>query len=213
MTVRSATSASADAVGRIERTIDEIHSISSSIAAAVEEQGAATAEIARNVAETAAAANAMTDRTAEFSAQAEATGRQASDLREHTASLNGAIEELRHTVVRVVRTSTTEVDRRRSPRHRVDLSCRLQISGREPAGSGYRYFRWRRVAGASACHGCRCQRVVAIDRVGFPLPFTVRSGDGSTLHIAFRLDAATAERFRPLVSRLASGNDRSRLAA
>ena len=41
-----------EAVARIEKTIGEIDGIAGSIAAAVEEQGAATAEIARNVAET-----------------------------------------------------------------------------------------------------------------------------------------------------------------
>jgi len=53
--VRSATNASVSAVTRIEQTISEINTIAGSIAAAVEQQGAATAEIARNVTETAGA--------------------------------------------------------------------------------------------------------------------------------------------------------------
>jgi methyl-accepting chemotaxis protein len=61
--VRNATGASVAAVARIEQTIGSINAISGSIAAAVEQQGAATAEIARNVAETAAAAQMMTGRT------------------------------------------------------------------------------------------------------------------------------------------------------
>jgi methyl-accepting chemotaxis protein len=44
--VRAATDASVAAVARIEQTITEVNSIAGSIAAAVEEQGAATAEIA-----------------------------------------------------------------------------------------------------------------------------------------------------------------------
>jgi methyl-accepting chemotaxis protein len=55
--VRQATNASVAAVARIEHTITEINTIAGSIAAAVEQQGAATAEIARTVSETAAAAN------------------------------------------------------------------------------------------------------------------------------------------------------------
>ena len=50
--VRDATGASVAAVSRIEQTISEINAISGSIAAAVEQQGAATAEIARNVSDT-----------------------------------------------------------------------------------------------------------------------------------------------------------------
>ena len=53
MALRNATGASVDAVAQIERTIGEVNLIASSIAAAVEEQQAATAEIARNVSETA----------------------------------------------------------------------------------------------------------------------------------------------------------------
>ena len=110
--VRGATGASVAAVARIEQTISEINAIAGSIAAAVEQQGAATAEIARNVAETAAAANEMTSRTTEVSAEAEQTGIHAADVRENAVALNTAVGELRHSVIRVVRTSTPEVDRR-----------------------------------------------------------------------------------------------------
>src|SRR4029078_13394390 len=57
--VRSATGVSVAAVVRIEQTIGEINAIAGSIAAAVDQQGAATAEIARNVTGTASAANEM----------------------------------------------------------------------------------------------------------------------------------------------------------
>jgi methyl-accepting chemotaxis protein len=127
--VRSATGVSVAAVVRIEKTIGEINAIAGSIAAAVEEQAAATAEIARNVAETASAANEMTSRTAEVSAEAEQTGRHAAEVGENAVALNAAIGELRHSVIRVVRTSTTEVDRRQAERFPVDLPCRLSIAG------------------------------------------------------------------------------------
>ena len=66
-------------VKQIEQTIGEINAIAGSIAAAVEEQGAATAEIARNVAETAAAADTMTTRTTQVSSEATQIGRRAGD--------------------------------------------------------------------------------------------------------------------------------------
>ena len=67
--VRTATGASVDAVARIGETIREVDMIANSIAAAVEQQGAATREIARNVTETASAARDMTQRTQEVSAE------------------------------------------------------------------------------------------------------------------------------------------------
>ena len=62
------------AVARIERSITEINAIAGSIAAAVEQQGAATADIARNVTETARAAGEMTTRVTEVLGEAERDG-------------------------------------------------------------------------------------------------------------------------------------------
>jgi methyl-accepting chemotaxis protein len=121
--VRAATVAAVAAVARIEQTITEVSAIAGSVAAAVEEQGTATAEIARNVTETAMAAREMTSRTEEVSAEAGETCRQASGVRENAAGLDGAMEELRHSVIRAVRVSAAEVDRRNGVRHAADLIC------------------------------------------------------------------------------------------
>jgi methyl-accepting chemotaxis protein len=107
--VRSATGASVVAVQRIEQTITEINAVAVSIAAAIEQQGAATEEIARNVTETTNAANQMTARTTEVSAEATETKRQAAEVRDNASGLHTAMEELRHSLVRVVRTATSNV--------------------------------------------------------------------------------------------------------
>jgi methyl-accepting chemotaxis protein len=66
-----------------------VNAIASSIAAAVEQQGAATAEIARNVTETAEAANEMTRRTGEVSTEAELTrASAAAEVRDGISALN-----------------------------------------------------------------------------------------------------------------------------
>ena len=127
--VRSATGESVAAVSNIERTITEIDAISGSIAAAMEEQGAATAEIARSVTQTAEAANEITGRITEVSAEARETGMHAVDVQAVASGLADLARELRTTVVRVIRTSTTEVDRRHSRRYAVDLPCRLTVTG------------------------------------------------------------------------------------
>jgi methyl-accepting chemotaxis protein len=133
--VRTATGASVTAVGHIEATIGEIDAIAGSIAAAVEEQGAATAEIARNVTETAAAANEMTARTSDVSGEAEATGQHAADVLQNTTALEAAIRDLQHTVVHVVRTATTEVDRRQIRRRPCLVEATVSCEGRSAAGS------------------------------------------------------------------------------
>ncbi len=130
--VRSATGVSVAAVGAIERTISEIDAIAGSIAAAVEEQGAATAEIARNVAQTAEAANEITGRIAEVSSEARETGEHAADVQIDAAGLAELVSALRSTVVRIIRTSTAEVDRRHGPRQGFVMPCRLTVAGMGP---------------------------------------------------------------------------------
>ncbi len=97
--VRSATGASVAAVAQIDQTIAEIDAIAQTIAVSVQEQNAATAEIARNVAESASAANEITLRTNDASSAAEVTGRSSITLRDNTAALSQAVEELRESVM------------------------------------------------------------------------------------------------------------------
>ena len=201
--VRSATSASIAAVARIERTIGEINTIASTIAAAVEQQGAATAGIARNVTETAAAADEMTNGTMEVSSEAEQTGKRAAGVRENVAALNSAVGELRQTLIRVVRTSTAEVDRRSSDRYKIDLPCQVSVPG-QPAYSAYVAEISQggaQVRGGSplksGSHG-----TLQLEGVSLALPFVVRSSVTDTMQVAFELDAATAARFAPALQRL-----------
>jgi methyl-accepting chemotaxis protein len=188
-------------VARIERTIGEINAIASTIAAAVEQQGAATAGIARNVTETAAAADEMTNRTMEVSSEAEQTGKRAAGVRENVAALNSAVGELRQTLIRVVRTSTAEVDRRSSDRQKVDLPCHLSVPG-QPAYSA-------QVAeisqGGAQVRGAPLLEPGSrgtLQLAGLALPFVVRSSVTDVMQVAFELDAATAARFAPALQRL-----------
>ncbi len=130
--VRSATGLSVAAVVRIEQTITEINEIASSIAAAVEQQGAATSEIARNVTETAVAANEMTTHIAEVSAEARETGRQATEVGENATRLHDAMDELRHSIkpCRAWKSSVRGLDRPSSRRYDVDLPTGCRSRGR-----------------------------------------------------------------------------------
>jgi methyl-accepting chemotaxis protein len=202
--VRSATGVSVTAVVRIEQTIGEIDSVAGSIAAAVEEQGAATAEIARNVSETASAANEMTGRATDVAIEAEQTGKHAADVRDNADGLNTAVGELRHAMIRVVRTSTAEMNRRHDHRYPENLTCRLSIAGDSFTAH---------IADLSE-HGADIRNrpsvpvgtcgTLTMDRCDSPLPFTVRDVEGNALHLAFELDEVTAARFRPIPARRAT---------
>jgi methyl-accepting chemotaxis protein len=127
--VRTATSAAVTAVARIEHKIGLIDDISGGVSAAVEKQAAATIGIAFNVAETASAASDMSSRVTEVAAEAEQTEEYARSVRENASALEVAMAELRHAVIKVVRTSADEVNRRDSPRYPVDLPCRVSAAG------------------------------------------------------------------------------------
>ncbi|QQP93982.1 methyl-accepting chemotaxis protein (plasmid) [Skermanella sp. TT6] len=130
--IKGVTREAVASVAGMRRHIDAVSGISSTIAAGMEEQSAATREIARNVTQTATAAHDVSERIAAVSAEALATGATAGRVRGETTEVAVAIQELRQVLVRVVRTATPDVDRRASPRHPVDLAAR--ISG--PAGTG-----------------------------------------------------------------------------
>jgi methyl-accepting chemotaxis protein len=202
--VRAATAASVTAVGQIEHTIGEIDAISSSIAAAVEEQGAATAEIARSVAETASAANVMTSRIAEVSSEADQTGHRAADVHQDVAALATAVDDLRHSVIRVVRTSTLEVDRRQNRRYQVDLPCRLELAGGASHAARVRDLS----EGGAMIEDAPAMRVGdrgALRPEGFDaiLAFTVCEVHDGMARVTFILDAASAESSRAMLARLA----------
>ena len=203
--VRAATEASVGAVVQIERTIDEVNAIANSIAAAVEEQGAATAEIARNITETAAAANQMASLVTNVSAEAEQTERRAAEVHENTLAMQGVVEQLQRQVVRLVRTSTPEVDRRRRVRYAAALPCRVRA-----AGGSVQVARVTDLSeGGARVEGELRLRAgdrgsLDIDGVGFPLPFIVENAGAGALGLRFDLDAVLAERFHGVPQRLGS---------
>ena len=108
--VRQATAHAASEVAQMVTMIGEIDGITTSVAAAVEEQSAATSEIARSVGATAGAANQMSQRTDDLRGAAGETDQQAVVVRQTAGVLETAVQQLREAVVRVVRTSTRSDD-------------------------------------------------------------------------------------------------------
>jgi methyl-accepting chemotaxis protein len=200
--VRGATAASVAAVARIEETISEMNAIASSIAAAVEQQGAATAEIARNVSETAKAANEITGRTGEVSSEARETGQRAEAVSENTGALNIAVGELKRSVIRVVRTSTAEVDRRASKRYLVNMPCRVAL------GSGTHAATVADLSdGGASIQGlpqfsAGTVGTLTMDGVPSALKFVVSAYEDGRLHARFDLEPAVQAAFRGTAERL-----------
>jgi len=99
------------------------------ISAAVEEQSAATREIARTVEQTSQAAREVAARIVTVSTEAVETSRRASDIRTGSSDIANKVDSLRSVLVRVIRTSTADVDRRMFHRKEINQPGTLESQG------------------------------------------------------------------------------------
>ena len=136
--IREATGAAVAAVEEIGRVVGATSEIAVAVAAAVEEQAAATQEIARGAVETSVAAGQVSSSIAAVSEDAQATGTLAAGVQRGSREVAGRIAELRGTIIRVVRTSTADAERRRAPRFRADEPCMVELSGSAPCAARIR---------------------------------------------------------------------------
>jgi methyl-accepting chemotaxis protein len=183
--IQVATGTAVAAVKEISGTITEIDHISSTIAAAMEQQSAATQEISRNVIETSNAAQEVSTRIAIVSQEAEQTGSQAAHVRQGSSDVASSIDELRHVLVRVVRTTTTDADRRRKPRYHVDEPCTVTIGGAAQTGKVVNLSTGGATLSLEADIGNESGGTLHLDRHGARIAFVVRNVEGNAVRIKF----------------------------
>jgi hypothetical protein len=168
----------------------------------VEEQGAATAEIARRATETAGAAGIINQRIEEISNGANATRKRADDVHLGASNLANSVGSLRRVVVRVIRTSTEEVNRRAHPRLAVGLPCRVTVAGQTLAGQIANLSPGGAAIGGLPGPPPQGRGEVAIDGLAPRLAFRVVHADKDGLHIEFEGDVAA--KVAPLLQRAAA---------
>ncbi len=199
--IQASTRATVDAVREIGTTIREMDQVSSAIAAAIEEQGAATQEISRNVIQAAEAAREVSARIQDVSSEASATGDRAATVRTTASDVASSVHELRQVLVRVVRTSMAEVDRRENPRLALEVPCTLMARGQSFAGrlrnlsDGGAY-----VADVSGIGAGTAGRL-AIESAGLDLPFMALESDEGGVHLRFQLSEAERQRVHAFLER------------
>ena len=106
-------------VSEIAHQISSVDEGSTVIAAAMEEQTATIGEIARHVEETARAASFVSDSVAIVLDEAAKTGEGARSLSGSVGNVDESIMRLRESIVRVIRTSSPDVERRTDPRYEI----------------------------------------------------------------------------------------------
>jgi aerotaxis receptor len=191
--IRAATATTVAAVSEIGGTIGELDRITQAISTVMERQGAATEAITRNVADTTDAAREVARRIAEVSREAAATGDQAVGVRQVAAEVSISIQTFRDTVVRVVRTSSEDVNRRRQTRFRIDAGGKIYIG----SGSAASLVRDLSEGGAMLVDAPNLKpgmlTYLKLEGLGFDLPFRVLSSHDNRVRGTFEIDAAAVE--------------------
>jgi len=198
--------------GTVVRTVEEtggriveMDEVANSIAAAIEEQAAATGEISRNVAQTASAAREVTHQIAVVSAEAGQTGERADEVRVLAGEVASSIETLKQALVRAVRTSTGEVDRRRKPRFAVDRQGRLRAAGLDTVVKIHNMSIGGAMIDGALELAPGTLGTLSIDGVPTALPFRVRDAHAGAVHVKFDLDEAQAAAFHQHFLKLTAG--------
>lgn len=128
--IKNATGEAVKSVESINACVNDINHISSTIAAAAEEQASATNEIARNITGVAEVTGDVLTSITRVSSDAKEVDHQAGQVNESVNIVTQSIEGLRSAVVKAVRTTTDEVNRRMQPRKALHSQGRLDVNGR-----------------------------------------------------------------------------------
>jgi methyl-accepting chemotaxis protein len=127
--VQGATHDAVKVVGEMVGRVAAIERITQTIAAAAEQQTAATGEIARNVLGTAEAMRIVSGQVKSVSQEAQGTDAAVNEMRSVAGEVAEHISELRNVMVRIVRTSSDAANRREEERVSINLPATLVLNG------------------------------------------------------------------------------------
>ncbi|MGJ4993473.1 methyl-accepting chemotaxis protein [Bradyrhizobium sp. HKCCYLS3077] len=188
--VQATTRATIDVVEGIGSQISEIDEVAASIAAAMEEQHAATQEISRSVHSSASAARDVSSKIGNVGKDAGMVNDRAAEVRGAIGEVASSLTSLRETLVKVVRTTTAEADRRHAPRFRSSLPIKVIDNTKGPVNAelvdiseGGAWFRFEPEPGIGD------RGVLQFSGFGHDVPYLVRARDRDALRVEFDLGA------------------------
>ncbi|MDP2697987.1 methyl-accepting chemotaxis protein [Thalassospira sp.] len=132
--IRTVTDSVVESVQEITSDVRRIDEVASHVATSVRQQDSATQEIARNIVETAAASTEVTEKINDVSVEAESNLERAENMSSIAREVDQSIASLRATLVKIVRTATPEVNRRRDPRYNMTVEATLTVNGEKIEG-------------------------------------------------------------------------------
>jgi methyl-accepting chemotaxis protein len=187
--VQNATTATVNAVEEIGSQISEIDEVAASVAAAMEEQHAATSEISRSVTQSAVAAKEVSSKIALVSRDASSVDIRASEVRGAITGVSSNLSLLKSVLVKVIRTTTDDAERRKSPRFESSLPILVTGRGQQPIKA-----KLVNITAGGAWIQCQPDMEIGstgsitIEGYGRPISFKVCGRDGGSLHAEFDLE-------------------------
>ena len=204
--IQATTREAVRSVGEIDQAIIDVQGVSATVAAAIEQQGAATQEIARNVVQTTDAAQEVAERIARVSDEARATGESAGEVGRISVEVAGGIDHLREVLVRTVRTATKEVNRRDKPRYHMGRPGTIAADGRSYPVTIDNISEGGLAAlglPEAIADGTRVE--VALDGEAVSLTATLLTSEQGRAHGRFELVPDNAQRWAQVCARLVAG--------
>jgi len=200
--IQQATEESVDSISAIGSVIRNVEQVSSMISAAVEEQSAVTSEIARTVEQTSLAAREVAAQIVTVSNEAIETGRRASEIRDGSSDIAGKVDNLRAILIRVIRTSTADVNRRIFERLELNRHGTVEVKGVPHAVMDHDISeQGAQILRLSTDIAIGTPVVLTFDGFALRLPGIVTRRDAVGTLLMFELADAAREEIRRLIAR------------
>jgi methyl-accepting chemotaxis protein len=198
--IQQATEESVASIHAIGEVIHNVEANTSVTAVAMEKQNAVTTEISQTVEESSAASREVAAQIVKVSSEAIETGKRATEIRDGAAQIAGKVDGLRRMLVRVVRTSTEEADRREFVRHEINREGRVEIGGTSHRVL-VRDLSERGALIAEAVPGATPNSPVVLSITGLPVKLNGVVGrlDAATMSILFNPSDEAAKAIRVLI--------------
>ncbi|MTI09140.1 cache domain-containing protein [Curvivirga aplysinae] len=120
------TNACVKAMSNITGTVHELSDTASTIASAIDQQSSATQEISHSVNESTRASQEVADRITDVSHEAHSSSALAQEVNGVASSVLEDVERLRRSLIQIVRSTTKDVERRKSGRRKTNEDGKLE---------------------------------------------------------------------------------------
>jgi methyl-accepting chemotaxis protein/aerotaxis receptor len=199
--IQNVTGSVVSTVQQMTASIRRVDEVASNVAVNVRQQDDATQEIARNVVQTAEASNEVTEKIGHVASEAQDNLNRAAQMNKIAEEVDESIAELRESLVRIVRTATPEVNRRKDPRFDAQVPVTVSIGGKSIRGQTMDLSKGGTKVSLSEAIEKGAKGKVTIDGPNVTIPFEVEHSLGTIANLDFSPSPEREEKLGPWLAR------------